>query len=324
MDTLLETRSISNHHERDQQDTGEPDTLREGQGTCTSHFGEIAQGVAVTHMGRLERCLVTMPCDLFHASATFVPEDRTGIRVSPGTYWKARAAAERTLGAMNLSGRGGHLKIIHNIPEKLGCGGSTATVVATIRAVAASQGKTLSPETIAHITVESELASDSIMFSSRANAVLFAHRKGNVVEEFPGPLPKMYVLGFNTDAEGEGVDTLKYPRARYSSYQIEQFRVVWALIRNSCRTQDVEALGRAATLSARIDQEFLPKPGFTEALSLVSEAKALGIHVSHSGTVAGLIFAPATPSAVLDEVQERLHKLGLGPFWQFHVGDFKP
>lgn len=291
-----------------------------GMGYCGGHLGEIAQGVATTPAGRLVRCLVTMPCDLFGARADFTPDDSGGVGVFPPDYWKARTAVLKTFQALGMPGVGGRLQVHHNIPEKIGCGSSTATVVAAIRAAADSVGATLDLDTVARITVESECASDSIMFSSY-DAVLFAHREGRVVEVFPGSLPRMQVLGFNTDPDGDGVDTLGHPRARYDGAEIEQFRCIWAMLRYACRGGDVEVLARAATLSAHIDQRFLPKPHFDRMLHLQKSVGALGIHVSHSGTVAGFIFAPGDGSREAAQIaQAELARWGFGPFWRFTAG----
>lgn len=296
-----------------------------GMGCCEGHMGEIAQGVALIPSGGLVRCLVTMPCDLFGARARFLPDDSGSVHVAPDGYWKARTAVEKTFRALGIRGLGGCLEVGHNIPEKIGCGSSTATVVSAIRAAAGAVGARLDPDTVARITVESECASDSIMFPPCAPAVLFAHREGRIVEVFPGPLPRMQVLSFNTDPAGEGVDTLKHPRARYSAAEIERFGCIWMLMRYACRHQDVGALGRAATLSARIDQRFLPKPRFDRLLDLQKSTGALGVHVSHSGTVAGLIYAPDDRNREQAQTAEaELSRWGFGPFWHFTVGNPRP
>ena len=61
------------------------------------------------------------------------------------------------------------------IEEGLGFGSSTADVTASIRAVAASYGTTVSDAVVGRLAVRAERASDAVMFD---RCVLFAHRRG--------------------------------------------------------------------------------------------------------------------------------------------------
>jgi hypothetical protein len=92
------------------------------------------------------------------------------------------------------------------------------------------------------------------MFDQRA--LLFAQRRGVLLEDLGQPLPNLEVLGFNTDPEG--VDTLRFPPARYTWAEIEAFRPLLGLLRQAVRHQDAELCGRVATASARI--QHLPSP----------------------------------------------------------------
>ncbi|MGH3854275.1 MAG: GHMP kinase, partial [Pseudonocardiaceae bacterium] len=61
---------------------------------------------------------------------------------------------------------------------------------------------------------------------------------------------------------------------------------------------DVPLLARVATVSARINQRFLFKPGMDFLLAVCREEGGCGVQVAHSGTVAGVIFDPSRPGAV--------------------------
>jgi uncharacterized protein involved in propanediol utilization len=129
------------------------------------------------------------------------------------------------------------------------------------------------------------------------------------------------VLGFGTSGDGRGVDTLATPPARYTSWEIEAFRVMRGMLRRAIRIGDVALLGRVATASAKINQRHLPIPRFADLLAVARECDAAGLQVAHSGDVAGLLWAPG-PSlrSCLDRAQRLLGGLGFRETWQFQVG----
>jgi uncharacterized protein involved in propanediol utilization len=148
-------------------------------------------------------------------------------------------------------------------------------------------------------------------------AVLFAQRRGSMLLDLGGPLPRVRVLGFNTEGD-RGVETLALPSIPYSAWEIEAFRAILGLLRRSIEKQDPVLLGRVATASTRINQRHRPKLHMTELFALAREVRALGIQVAHSGTVAGLLFEPGSGSdGRVEQAQERLVALGLGDSWEF-------
>lgn len=287
---------------------------RLGHGYAIGHHGEIIQGVFEDSTGQLRRGLVSLLSDTFKAEATFFPDDSGAVRVEPHWKTKARRAAELTL---DYIGRplGGHLVISSNIPPSWGFGSSTSDVTAATRAVANAFGMELTSKEVARLVVTAETASDPVMFNGRA--VLFAQRDAIVIEEFAGAMPALEVLGFNTDPKG--VDTLAFPPARYSWWEIEAFRPLVGLIRRAIHLQEPGLIGQAASASAQINQRFLPKPRFDRLERLVDRVGALGQQVAHSGTLVGLLF---NPSDVLledriSEARELLAEMGFEPTWRF-------
>lgn len=305
-------------------DAGESHTYRRaktGTDQCDGHLGEIFQGVAVVKDTHLMRCLVTLPCNAFQAKAKFLPNNTGSIRVHPAFCWKALRAAELTLERLNRQDVGGELAVTHNIPGGAGCGSSTACCVASCRAVADALGVALTSSVVASIVVAAEEAADSIMFPADGNAMLFAHRKGCIVEHLPGPLPLMQVYGVNLDATGNGVDTLTFRRARYEREEIEQHRALIGMLRHGCRTGDLEAVALVATASARINQRFLEKPCFEQLVALGQYVGALGLNCAHSGTVAGFLFAPDRETdAKMDVLEDALTPYQVEPGWRFTAG----
>ncbi|WP_105386509.1 GHMP family kinase ATP-binding protein [Neorhizobium alkalisoli] len=286
-----------------------------GTHSAMAHCGEILQGVFFDKTGHLHRGLITLPCPSLSTTADFEPAGEK-ISVFPPSKTKAAAAARRTLAHLGLDGYGGKLTLSSNIPIGLGMGSSTSDIVSTINAVANAFRKRLSPETVAKLSVESEVASDSIMFTE--TIVLFAQREGVVLEHVGAQLPPLSIVCVNT-APAQTVDTVSFPPARYTAWEMEAFRSLLAMARKAILTGDASLIGRVASASARINQRFLPKPMFSEIERIAADTGAVGIQVAHSGTVAGLMFDAQNPNVeeLVHRASGALAKIDMPPFMQF-------
>jgi uncharacterized protein involved in propanediol utilization len=192
-----------------------------------------------------------------------------------------------TLEYLGFPSAGGDLTIESDIPVGHGYGSSTADVIATIRATGAAAAATLRRSTVCRLAVAAEGASDAIAYGDQA--VLFAQREGRVIEHFGGEYPPLLVVGFRT-GRARPIDTLSLPRARYDGQEIEQFRVLRGLAYHAVRQQDPRLIGRVATVSARISQNYLAKPRFEAVVGLAEAHGACGVQVAHSGTLMGVLF----------------------------------
>jgi uncharacterized protein involved in propanediol utilization len=283
-----------------------------GVGYAPAHHGELLQGV-FDDGGRLRRGLVTLPLPQRGTRATFYPsQDHWGVVGTPELIKVRRAAvlALREFSTHPSPAKGGQIEITTDVPRGIGMGSSTSDVTATIRAVADYHGVSLSPEEVGRLAVLAECASDSIMIDDRV--VLFAHRDGMVIEELGASLPPMLVLGCDTDP-GRKVDTLALRPAEYGPREVAEFAELRAGMRSAVATGDTALLGEVATASARINERFLPKPGFEALLQLCQGYGGCGVQVAHSGTVAGLIFdgrRPGAQAAVL-RCAERIREWGM-------------
>jgi uncharacterized protein involved in propanediol utilization len=264
---------------------GEP-SPRIGVGAANGHHGELLQGVFEDRNGRLHRGLVTLPLAKLISKATFTCAATRDLMVRPGDKVKAGLAARKTLQHLDVA-EGGFLDIESNIPVGHGYGSSTADVVAAIRAVAAAHAVQLQSSRVSQLAVSAERASDAIAFDG--HAVLFAQREGIVLEDFGGALPPLLLVGFKPHG-GQPVDTLNLPPARYDKIEIQQFRVLRALIAYAVRYQDPNCLGRAATASARLSQRRLPKQHLERVIEIAQGAGACGVQVAHSGSLLGILF----------------------------------
>ncbi|MGH3855807.1 MAG: GHMP kinase, partial [Pseudonocardiaceae bacterium] len=233
------------------------------------------QGVFYRDDGRRSRALVTLPffgCGsraVFHARSGESGAGEGGtVTVAGEGFAKVRWAAELSLRALPGALVGGHVEITSDVPRGLGLGSSTSDVTATIRAVADCLGAAPTAEEVARLAVLAEGACDSIMIEGRV--VLFAHHEGTVLETLGPRLPPMVVVGCDTDPGGV-VDTLGHPPARYNDWEIGAFSVLRAALRRAVTAWDVPLLARVATVSARINQRFLFKPGMDFLLAVCRE-----------------------------------------------------
>lgn len=144
------------------------------------------------------------------------------------------------------------------------------------------------PEQISQIAIDIE-PTDGSMYS---DTVAHAHREGRLLEHL-WPMPPFVAL---TILDGQEVDTIEFDFCRrsfhYSSEDIRRLRDAWDCIRTANRQRDLSLMGRACTVSARINEKFLPKPLFAEIHDLVERGLGEGLIVAHSGRT------PLTPNAV--------------------------
>lgn len=298
---------------------------RVGVASAPGHHGEILQGVFHTD-GGLTRGLVTLPCTVYTTRAVFTPAPGGEITVSPEWKGKARRAAELAVRAITPPGApvaGGHLELTGDIPLCRGFGSSTSDVLAAIRAVKDAFVSPLTPEDVARLAVQAETASDSLMFDE--STVLFAQREGTVIEDFGFRMPPLRVLGFGSRPEGggRGVDTLSLAPARYRSDEIELFGILRTMLREAIQTKDVALLCAVASRSAEINQRHLPVPLLDRVQAAAREAGALGVHVAHSGDIAGLLFDRDDPDVEgrVDLAQHLLHDTGIREQWNYTTGE---
>ena len=285
-----------------------------GQAAIRGHWGELLQGGFRDQDGAIVRGLVTLRSPLFQAWARFEPRSGPLVTCTPVGCSKAIRAAEKTLSYLGITNQGGHLTLHNDAPVGIGAGSSTTDVVATIIAVSNACRHRLSELEVAHLAIEAEQAADPIMLRP-CPEVLFAHRHGTVLERFSGWLPSLHVLGFTT---GAPVDTVLLPLAQYDHTQIDEFECLRARVRRAIALRDRCELGAVATRSTIINDAYLPKPSLALILDLVREVGALGLSVSHSGSVIGLLFDPVSDG--VRRARPVLAEAGFTQTWTFITG----
>lgn len=257
-----------------------------GHGTSPQHHGEILQGVRRTPSGESIPCLITFPNREPGSHAQFRSNQSGCLTVWPEQKLKAARAAAICLVRFGCD-VSGHLSVDCGIPVGQGLGSSTCDVVSAIVAVSNAFGLPLPAQEIAYIAVEAETAIDPIMFD---DVVLFAQRRGEVLESFGSWFPDFTVFSINIEPQLSGVDTLSVPPPTYSAKEGMYFESLVNQARTAFACRDRKAIAEIATKSAEMNQARLPLRRFREVISIAEKRRALGVQISHSGTVAGILF----------------------------------
>jgi uncharacterized protein involved in propanediol utilization len=290
-----------------------------GVGTAEHHHGEILQG-ALRRDGELMPCLITMPTRGVGSRARYAPAAARSFEVAPAWKLKAARAAQLALEFVGAPA-GGRLEIECLVATGVGLGSSTSDVVASIRAVCAAYGITLEPGVVARLSVAAEGAVDPIMFDREV--VLFAQRRGRVLETFGSWIPAYAVVSVDTDPGNGGVDTLGLPLPQYTDAELDAFDSLVARARVAFGRRDAAAVADVATESATLNQRFVSLRNFRRIVALAREFGALGVQIAHSGTVAGILFdagAARTDPELTSEVMARVRSLGVRPLGVFVTG----
>ena len=262
-------------------------------------------------------CLLTMPVPQHGSRACFARLSGSPLQVRPAWKVKAARAARLALDFLGENRAGGVLTVECPVRAGLGLGSSTSDVVAAIRAVCDAHGMSIESDRLARLAVEAEGAIDPIMFEE---GVLFAPRRGRVLERWAGGFPEFLVVSVDTDPGGSGVDTLSMPVPRYSAAELDQYEELIWRARTAFGERDAAALAAVATRSAELNQRFLPMRGFGELRALTRQPRCLGLQISHSGTVAGLLFDPEAGHAEADGVRRAVQTLGMRCLGVFRAG----
>ncbi len=236
-------------------------------GTC----GEFIQG----SIGGQE-FLVTCPIDRY---AMAVAGKEQGIL--PPKAEKARQITQKYLQLKNDI----PISLLSQIERGKGMASSSADIAAVSQAVALAAGHELSYEEIMEICLSIE-PSDAVVYPG---CVQFDHLHGRI-NRFLGTVPESKIVMFDT---GGTVDTVLFNKNKNLHQLRKQNESVMikalSLFEKGIKNQDLNYIGRAATLSAFANQKLLEKPGLEKLWTIGKEEGCFGVIVAHSGTVLGLL-----------------------------------
>ncbi|MGQ7843120.1 GHMP family kinase ATP-binding protein [Granulosicoccus sp. 3-233] len=281
-----------------------PDILiRQAPATC----GELMQG-AIDGRDFLVNC----PIDLY-AQATLLPTGSSGLVVRDATRYTKVAHAIALLDAcaeqqtprdvvMERSAAGRELVVTSRIPRGKGMASSSADLAAALSVACELRGLNLSAVELSRLIARVE-PSDSVHLPGIGHV---NHLNGVVHACLPAPEDLSVIV---LDCGGE-VDTLAFDREKARSvYHQAQARVTatLALMCNSLRLGDPVGIALAATISARLSQQILPKAPFDELLDSCTRDGALGVNCAHSGTVLGVLYRTSDDlgDALIDSIRRR-------------------
>jgi L-threonine kinase len=255
-------------------------SLRIGNGTCNGTFGELVQGILYQ-----QPFLITLPIPVLRSEAVFIPDATKDEIISQSSNMKAIKACKNMFQLYGLNG-GGYLHLRSNIPRGKGMASSSADLVSAMRAVADSYFIRITDDIISQIVSEIE-PTDGVMYEG---VVAYDYINGQLIESF-GSLPPFGIIGIDI---GGVIDTIQFNQQlkQYDRCDRNTFLEAYNLIESGIRNKDLSLICRASTMSAHVNEKFLPKPFFKEIKKLTSICQG-GIVVAHSGTMLGILFDPA-------------------------------
>lgn len=263
----------------------------------SGHFGELVQG-CLGNAGPV--VLVTLPCPPLETEVRLVPGGPLKVA---GEQTELVAKLARNALASWGADEAGTLEISRPASPGTGAGSSTAELLATLRVLAASQGKKLSPDQEAAWCHGVEGAVDPLMYPGN---VLFASRIPRVLEILP-PLPSFKVIG---GFAGPG------QRTNPADSAFPDVTDALELLRAGLSAGDACRVAEAAHMSAKANQARNPNPAWDAVLALGKRFGALGPLVSHTGSAIGLIFDADADTA---PVSEAVSAIGLTGVISFQV-----
>ncbi len=250
-------------------------------GKAHGTFGELLQGSLPGDEGHF---LVTLPINRF-SYATFFKNNRAGsVIVKPPHKTKSRDLALSILEAIAPE-HGGELLLRGDLEEGKGLASSSADLVATARAIAAALGKEVDLNVL--LTCMGRLEpSDGVMFDS---CIVFHHRRvwpGQVL----GSPPSIRIFAID---EGGTIDTVLYNKhlASYTPSEEQEYSSLLDRLASAFHDRDLRLLGEVCTCGAYLNQKRNPKKMFETVKAIGDRCGALGVVVTHSGTVLGLMLS---------------------------------
>lgn len=269
-------------------------------GVCNGTLGELFQG-PVPHRGTDGIGIVSFPVDRY-TWAHFTRGEGETDPLPPLS--KAAAAARLFLHRYGRDLPPGRWSNHTELDIGVGMASSTADIVATLRCL--FQVFQLPYDVFAVIDILSRIErSDSVFLDEFA---LYLSDRHEVVQPFGT------AIGFHACyvVEPGTVDTGAVTPLLLRHYQTsaEAYRTCLDDLLGAFRAGDAAGVARAATASATLSQQVLPKALFDAVLGNREELGADGIFVAHTGAVIGYLFTRRLTRQRMDELSAFFRGLG--------------
>lgn len=265
-------------------------------GVCHGTLGELFQGPVADGIG-----VVSFPVDRY-SWAHFSTGGGDPDPLPPLS--KAARGAELFLETYGLTLPPGLWTSHTELDIGVGMASSTADIVATLRCLFQVFGMTFDPVAVTGILSRIERA-DSVFLDEFA---LYLSDQHTVVERLGTS------VGFHTCfvIEPGAVDTEMVTPMLLDHYdrRVRTYRSCLESLLSAFRAGDAAAVARAASTSAALSQEVLPKLTYDAVSAHRKEFGADGVFVAHTGRVIGYLFATRLSRARMDELSAFFRGLG--------------
>ncbi|MFF8032145.1 MULTISPECIES: hypothetical protein [unclassified Streptomyces] len=279
--------------------------VRAGRGTlagvCHGTLGELYQG-PLRASPDPDIAVVSFPVDR-HSSVFFTPGPPTGPP-RPALGEKSATAARLFLEHYGLTLPPGDWSSHSDLRVGVGMASSTADVVATLRCLFRLFSLPWDLDVVLGILAGIERA-DSVFLDEFALYLSGRHR---VVRRLGTG------IGFHTAfvTEPGTVDTaaVTAPLLEHYRRRGEAYERCLADLLKGFDSADPAVVARAATVSAALSQEVLPKATFGSLLAHRERFDADGVFVAHTGCLTGYLFVRRPGADVKSELSAFFHSLG--------------
>ena len=244
--------------------------------------------------------LINCPIDL-EALAFIRPMREPEVHVrTRGQYSKASNSVALLLRETGLTraGWGVELSFVSSVPRGKGLASSTAEITAALLATVRAFHLNMSVDEIGRLAVSHD-ASDGVVYPG----ISYVNQLSGFLKVSYGTPPPLRVLVVDT---GGYVDSLGFDRIKaraHAAANETELRQAVHLVSRGIATGNVKLIGAGATMSARLNDVLLPKPGFSDLLHKVLEAGAVGLNAAHTGTVLGVLYDPIGRPGLSDRLR---------------------
>ncbi len=255
-----------------------PDLVRKVKIALPGACGELVQGI---YMG--SPCLVSCPIDMMVEIEVSVSTG-TGKVLLPESMPKTERAVQRALIHFKRSDIDVVVRRSKALPEARGYASSTADILATLFGLARSLQESISAKEATKLAISIE-PTDSLAWE---DLTLLSYRDGEVIQ----PLGKISELDVLILDWCRRVDTLTFNSAAHNgipSELVPVYNEVFSMLFKGIAERDVDLMGQAASLSARMHQKILFKPELDEVFKLAEDVDSPGVCVAHSGSLIGVL-----------------------------------
>lgn len=263
-------------------------------GTC----GELVQGYL-----QGKDFLINSPIPLFAQAIVSLRLDHNIKIEDANKYSKIKQILEKLREYLNMKNQGFNVQIESKIPRGKGLASSTSELTAVLLAASEALKITLSDREIVNLLLAVDGSSDGVFLPGITNC---NHLNGDIYKSFSN-IPSISFIIIDTGGE---VSTQQFDRDNARAVATEQefsLRLALSWLEKGFITQDSEYIAKAATISARVNQNVLYKSPLETLIEGTREFGGLGVNCAHTGSVLGVMFDHSTTQ--VEPLLERIHDL---------------